>query len=313
MTRLGFLLALASLAAYGQTADGQPSFEVASIKPAPPPEPGRMFMGNRGGPGTKDPGLWVCTNCPVMLVILQAYDIQPYQLSGVTNTERFNITAKLPEGATKAQFRLMLQNLLAERFKLKIHRESKDSQVYELVVAKGGYKMKESAEKPDDGADGLPPPPPPGGRGRPQMDANGYPVMPAGCNGCMMVGPGGKARAQYQNETMQDFAKTIGGQLGKPVTDATGLTGRFDFSIAFDMSAMAMGGKAGAILGPPPGGLPGPGPGAESNAPLGSSDNEPGVTLISAIQSQLGLKLEQKKGKIETIVVDHVEKLPTEN
>jgi uncharacterized protein (TIGR03435 family) len=301
------LTGFACLTAYGQAPS--PTFDVASIKPAPPPEGGRMMMGMRGGPGTKDPGLYSCNNCNLSMLLMQAYNIKHYQLSlpSSLETERFNISAKVPEGTTKEQFRLMLQNLLAERFKLVIHREQKEMQVYDLVVAKGGLKIREAVEDPAKDGDADAPPPllgRGGGRG-PNLDKDGYPIPPKGCNGCLMV-TNGKARMHLEKETMQGFADMLSDQQGKPVTDATGLKGKYDFDVTFNMETMGPG-RAG--LAPPPGGGAA---GACGDAPL-SADSDMGVPLAGAIQSQLGLKLEPKKGQVEMIVVDHAEKVPTEN
>jgi uncharacterized protein (TIGR03435 family) len=272
-------------------------------------------MGMQGGPGNKDPELYRCTNCNIPMLIVQAYDIKHYQLTSPSwmDTVRFDISARVPAGATKEQFRLMLRNLLAERFKLAIHRDQKEMQTYDLVVAKGGLKIKESVEEPpqEPGKDGaaddlLPPLGGRGGRG-PNLDKDGYPVIPKGCNGCIMVVGGGKARMHLEKETMQGFGDMLSNQLGKPVTDATGLKGKYDFDVSFDMEKMGMGR---GDLPPPPGG--GAAPSAGGNSPL-ATDSDMGVPLAGAIQSQLGLKLESKKGQVEMIVVDHAEKVPTEN
>ena len=244
------LLCFTIATARAQTPDGQPSFEVASIKAVPPPEPGKPFMiGTRGGPGTPDPGRFTCNSCNLTMLITQAYGVAGYQLStpGSMNDGRFDVTAKVPEGTTKDQFKLMLQNLLAERFKLTVHREMKDAQIYELVVAKGGPKMKESAEEPAKKSDDAPPPPPPGARGPLPMGKDGFPVLPPGRT-AMFTGMG-RARRQAQRESMEDLAKMLSNQLGKPVTDSTGLMGKYDFTLTW------VGGRDGsgmAGLPPPP-------------------------------------------------------------
>jgi uncharacterized protein (TIGR03435 family) len=304
------LTAFLCLAAYGQTpgqtqvqAQGQPpgpTFDVASIKPAPAPAGGRMMMGMQGGPGTKDPGLYRCNNCNLSMLVTEAYHIKYYQLSvpGSLETERFDISAKVPDGATKEQFRLMLQNLLAERFKLTIHRDQKEMQVYEMVVAKGGLKVKESVPEPNkDGAAD----PPPMTLGRAPLDKNGYPIIPKGCKGCMIV-ENDKARLVAEESTMKEFADRVGAQLGKPVHDLTGLTGKYDFDLTWGRDDTAARGS----------GTP------EANTPLstsstGSAPADFQQMMIAAVQSEIGLKLEQKKGMVEIIVVDHAEKVPTEN
>src|SRR5262249_35474419 len=152
---LAAFLAVSSLSGLSQS----PTFEVASIKPAPPMTGGIMRMGSTGGPETKDPTRFSCENCTLSMLLLQAYDIKPYQLNapGWMNSERFEISAKVPPGATKEQFRQMIQNLLAQRFNVKIHKESKESQTYDLTVNKGGPKFKEAVD--------TPPPPATGGEG----------------------------------------------------------------------------------------------------------------------------------------------------
>jgi uncharacterized protein (TIGR03435 family) len=309
------------IAAYAQTPDGQPSFDVATIKPAAPPNGGRIRIGMNGGPGTPDPGRYTCNFCNLTMLLTQAYDVKGYQISGPSSMDegRFEVTAKVPEGATPAQFKLMLQNLLAERFKLTVHHEKKEAQVYELTVAKGGSKMKESEPEPPKDptkADDAPPPLPPAGRGRPEMGADGFPVLPKAQAGRPMMFMGmGRARMQATAESMEEFAKMLSNQVAKPVTDATGLKGKYDFTLTWDGSRDIFGFGGGLPPPPPPpGGGAGPGAGAAGNTPLaGASDAETHPTIFAAVQSQLGLKLEQKKGQIETIVIDHVEKVPTEN
>ena len=110
-------LNLARMCAYGQAADA-PSFEVASIKPAP-----SSAIQCSGGPGTTDPVLWRCSSVPLGLLITIAYGFQAYQFrpNDPCCIARFDITAKVAEGTTKEQFQRMIQNLLEERFRLKLH------------------------------------------------------------------------------------------------------------------------------------------------------------------------------------------------
>src|ERR1035441_5549283 len=127
--------------AQSESGGAAPAFEAASVKSSPPGSTNGIRM--RGplsdGPGTSDPGLLRCMNCTLADVVVKAYDIEKYQLSGPDwlDTELL-ITAKVPAGATKEQFRLMLQNLLTERFKLALHREKKDVSGYALMVGKDG-------------------------------------------------------------------------------------------------------------------------------------------------------------------------------
>jgi uncharacterized protein (TIGR03435 family) len=199
-------------------------FEAASAKSSPPGSTNGIRIRGplSGGPGTSDPGLLRCMNCTLADVVLKAYDIEKYQLSGPDwlDTELL-ITAKVPVGATKEQFRLMLQDLLAERFKLALHREKKDVPGYALVVGKDGPKLKESVEaEPAQAPQGDPP--------KITLDKNLFVIFPPGYpasgifsyrNGDTLFSTGaGKA-------SMEQLALELTRQLRLPVVDATGLKG----------------------------------------------------------------------------------------
>src|SRR5271154_7259431 len=100
----------------------------------------------KGGPGTADPERLTYTNIALKTILLRAYGVLNYRLSGPDwlNSARFNIVAKVPPGATKEQLTLMLQNLVVERFNLTFHHETKETLVYELTAGKNGPKLKES-------------------------------------------------------------------------------------------------------------------------------------------------------------------------
>ena len=127
----------------------KPSFEVASIKPAAPQSDGRIMVSMGGDPGRLD-----YKNVSLRDLVRSAYDVKDYQVNGPDwmNSARFDLQAKLPPDTPKEQRNLMMQALLAERFQLKVHKESKEVPVYSLVVGKGGAKMKP--------AEDVPPPPP---------------------------------------------------------------------------------------------------------------------------------------------------------
>jgi uncharacterized protein (TIGR03435 family) len=309
------LLFFSCCLAWGQT------FDVASIKPSTPPAPGRgpmLFRGPSGGPGTKDPGR---INYPFMSLkqlLVNAYDVKIYQISGPgwLDTERFDITATMPPDTTKEQFKVMLQNLLKERFKLAVHRETKELAVYSLVVNKGGPKLKES-EGPEPAASDDPPAPPPMPNGPPKIGPDGFPDLPlpaGGRGGLFMMMMPGRARFIARRQTMKDLADRLTFQLSKPVTDATGLTAKYDFTLTF--APENMNGPMGPMPGPVGMGMPAPPPGGGGGR---GGDNvfvpegDPPQNLFGAIQAQLGLKLEAKKGDAEIIVIDHMEKTPTEN
>jgi uncharacterized protein (TIGR03435 family) len=266
-------MALLCLAAQNQ--EPKPEFEAASVKTAVPLGPLGMRFIRSGGPGTSDPGTYRCQNCSLFQIVLEAYGVKlPLRFSGPSwlQSVRFDISAKLPTGATQEAFQSMLQNLLASRFKLAVHSEKREMRVYELAVARNGPKFKESAPKDMLGDDA----PPPGVK----RDAEGYPVLPPGV---MMAVVPGHARLRSENKPMAWFVEMLSNQMGAPVVDATGLHGKFDFILSWTFEE------------------------------AGSATDPAGPILPSALQSQLGLKLEEKKGLVEVLVVDRIEKVPTEN
>jgi uncharacterized protein (TIGR03435 family) len=258
------------------------------------------WNGMMGGPGTNDPGRVTFRRSNLVALVTQAWDVKPYQVSGLdpTGGQDFDIDAKVPAGATKEQFRAMLRNLLAERFKLAIHHETKEMQGYELTAAKGGAKLKEAA----------PEPPNPGGPGalpapvsmptRITMGKDGYPEIPPGV--AVTIFGSSRARWQLPHSGVAGLVSWLSGRLGKPVSDATGLTGKYDFSLYWSpdagmrSSAASAAASDGAVAAAPP-------------------DSDAGPTLLMALQQQMGLKVEAKKVRVDVIVVDHAEKVPTEN
>jgi uncharacterized protein (TIGR03435 family) len=178
---------------------------------------------------------------------------------------------------------VMLQNLLAERFGLKVHRERREMPVYELVIAKGGPKFKEAV-----------PLPPPAAAPKMAFDADGVPVLPPG-GGTVSGLPGKDGTSSWgvmhEEITMERLAAILGSLIGgRSVTDATGLTGKYDLAMHWLLHA------------DPP----------DSIAPADSSIGA-AAGVFAALQSQLGLKLESKKGMVEVLVVDHCERMPAEN
>jgi len=295
-----------------------PSFDAASVKPADLPRPdGRgmvMIRPPAGGPGSKDPGRITYPFASLKYLLFTAYDVKDFQISGPAflDTEHFEVSATMPPATTKEQFHLMLQNLLMERFKLAIHKETKDLPMYELTVAKGGPKLKVAEEtKPGgDAAPPMPPPPPPGG---PKIGADGFPDLPpiGGRAGIFHIMMPGRAKLVANRQTIQNLADELSTQLTKPVIDHTGLKEKYDFTLTFAPDQIT--GPMGMMLGPPP---PSAASGADGGRAGGNGpapDSEPLATLFVALQSQLGLKLEAKKGPVQLMVVDHIEKTPTEN
>jgi bla regulator protein blaR1 len=265
---------------FAQPAGAPLTFEVASVKPSqencgPDPCPA-MIMFQSGG------GLRI-SRVPVKFIIGFAYEVHDFQISGGPawiSTDRFDIDAKadshdeadryspdpaqLTDERRKAateRTRERLRNLLADRFQLVIRRETKEQQVYALVVAKGGPKLSETKE----GKGNMR-----GGRG--MLSGDG--VEPA------------------------FLATTLSQQLGRPVIDKTGLTGKYDFELKWTPDPGE--GPAGPF-GPPPPGVQLPPP-PDANGP----------SLFTALTEQLGLRLESEKAPADVLVIDRVEK-PSEN
>ncbi len=305
-------LALTSCVAFAQQSGSLPSFEVASVKPAAPQAAGRIRV-MMGG----DPGMLNYSNVSLRDIIRIAYSVKEYQISGPDwlNSQRFDIVAKLPAGASNDDKPLMLQSLLAERFKLALHREKKELPAYALVVAKNGPKLKDAEPIPE----GTPPPPlpgdgPMGGRegGRYTVGRNGVPQIAPGRGGAFMQM--GRGHLVANRIPVSGFAEMLGRQLDRPVVDETGLKGDYDFVLDWTPEP-GEGAAFGAGL-PTKGSEPGPPPPppGENVAPAAATPDAPArPPLTVAIQQQLGLKLETKKLPAELLVIDRIEKVPTEN
>jgi bla regulator protein blaR1 len=292
------------------------SFEVATVKPT---KPGSMGMMLRIRPG----GRFAANGITVKFLLQEAYNVKDQQIAGAppwVESERFDIDAKaedsegaamdkLPPEQRKDRLMQMMQSLLADRFKLALGHEKKEMAVYALVVAKGGPKLKPStfdpskfkpSDKPPDG-------PPPKPSGPPVPGKAGGP--PRGGEGIWMQGPG---QLNLMAAQLPMFVNVLSRLTGRIVIDKTGLTGRYDCSLHWtpDPSEGPMipgGPKGGAGFGP------GPGPGVQT--PDGAPPQAPeasGPSLFTALQEQLGLKLEPQKAPVDILVIEHVEK-PSEN
>jgi len=276
------LAALICCVGWAQPAADAPVFEAASVKPSPPPDlsTNLMVSGAYGGPGTDDPIRIEYRHLDLLNLLGRAYNLPPQQLSAPDwmSRETFEIAAKVPPGSTTEQVRLMLQNLLVERFQLQVHRETKEALVYFLMVAKGGPKLVPHADDPQPAGAAIPRRDEPV---RAKFDAKGYPILPPG------VGFGelnGKARLRLENSDLAGLVRRLARQLDAPVIDKTGLDGKYDIALSWTERP----------------------PGAEPDA-------DAGPDLLAAVSEQLGLKLERKKGPVEMLVVDHAEKVPTGN
>jgi uncharacterized protein (TIGR03435 family) len=302
---------------HAQTAEKQLTFDVASIKPAVMPTMGggrgvvMRKMGPSGGPGSQDPGRVRYPMTTVRNLMMIAYDVKSYQISGppTIDSERFEVQATMPPDTSKENFKIMLQNLLAERFLLKLRRETKELPMYSLIAGKKGPKLTEASTAPPSDADAAPMPLPPPGRIK--MGPDGFPILPppgGGRGGIFTMMMPNRARLIAQRQTMKDLCDRLTMILDKPVTDATGLTAKYDFTLTYSPEGLNSG-MGLMIAGAPPPPPPPPGGGSTDKAP----DVEAPPDLFGAIQAQLGLKLDAKKGPVELLVIEHVEKAPTAN
>lgn len=288
------LAALVALVGFGQTAP--PQFEVASIRPAPPFTPGQI------GLGLHIDGSQVSIRQFALKDDLAiAFNLKQYQIVGPDwlTTERFDIVAKLPEGAPRDQVRAMLQALLLDRFQMKTHHETKDFSVYGLVVAKGGLKMKELPPDPADTATD-------GGsqsnRGAVNVDVSagrGGVVANYGHGSFFTMGDDSIEAKKMQMNYVADMLARF---EDRPVVDMTGLKGKYDFTLTFtqeDYRAMMIRAAISSGMALPP-------------EAIQAMERASGDSLFSALQT-LGLKLESRKAPLDVLVIDHADKTPTEN
>jgi uncharacterized protein (TIGR03435 family) len=279
-----------------------PEFEVASVRAASSTPPYRPILAAgdiKGGPGTADPTRMTFTWVVVRRLLMTAFALPLDQISGsdwvMGQDARFDISANVPAGATTEQTNEMLLNLLKDRFHLAYHREKKDFDVYTLVVAKGGLKLKDAALP-----DGPPPEAPqPGTRVvAAPVDRDGFPQLPAGRANAQGRSQNGVELVTFRMSTPQTLLSMLQFALMPSRTvDKTGLTGKYDFTLRYSQA-----------------GLPGPMGKRLSAAPPGDADlSDSAPDLFTALEKQLGLKLEKSRTQLDVIVVDHMDKQPTEN
>lgn len=305
MTR-PFMLMIVIVAVH-RPASGQEQpikFEVASVRPSTPPVPEAISGGGRryaascqGGPGTRDPTRLSCPHINIARLIFQAFDLKPYQCKFPSwmSSAWFALTANIPVGATKEQLRLMEQDLLAERFKLSAHFEKKKMLVYELTIAKSGPKLKQTGkhhEVPEDSPSSSNAAQP----AKLERDADGFPLPPPWFGPMSATFKGGRMRIRAIDRTLPEFASFLSSRFAIPVQDATRLRGNYDImltcSAAFFGSVATQVGESAMSAASTPGGIP---------------------TCPEALRQQLGLQLTREKGLVDFFVLDHIEKVPTEN
>jgi uncharacterized protein (TIGR03435 family) len=278
-------------------------FDVASIKPNDSGEP-RVAM--RFLPG----GSYEATNVTLRAMIQQAYRVSERQVIGGPEwlaRERFDILAKPPEGATQGQFPERLQALLADRVNLKTHRETREMPIYALVLARRdgslGPQIRTSPMDCSPGAaaaargrGNVPAPAVGGAGGRQQTPMPAMPPLGSEPRPCGQMFGGN--RISGGGSTMAGIATMLQTFTGRIVQDRTGLSGSFDFDLQFtpDPGLRGQG---------PGGGLP-PQPGA---APAADAD---AVSIFTAVQEQLGLRLESAAGPVDVLVIDSADR-PSEN
>jgi uncharacterized protein (TIGR03435 family) len=236
-----------------RAAHGQPvSFDTATIRVSP--------VGAKGGEGenlTVNPGGVSMRNVSLRFCVQWAYELKPFQLGtpGWMESDRYDIVAKSAGPVAVEQLRRMMQALLAERFKLTLHHETKEMSMYALVAGK----------KPK--------------------------LQPAKGEGPGVMKPNGGA-LEFRNMTMGELAERLPARpfgIGRPVVDQTELPGRYDFDwkLADNM--------------------------VELKSNLEKRELEGDTSMFATALSSLGLKLETQKGPVDTVVVDHAEKVPVEN
>jgi uncharacterized protein (TIGR03435 family) len=227
------------------------SFEVASVKRIPESNPKA-----NGSPEERN-GAIAYRNMHMKVILMRAFDLQDSQIIGPDWlwSERYDIDARLPQGATQDQVPAMLQSLLAERFGFKWHMETREGQVDTLVIAKKGTTL-----KPAESAVPY----------KANTDRTG--------------------RHLHQAFTMANFARFLSLQLQAQIIDETGLNGLYDMTLNYM-----------------------PGAQLASMSARGDDLRDAAPPLRVAIEQQLGLKLEARKGPVKTLVIDHMERIPTEN
>jgi uncharacterized protein (TIGR03435 family) len=306
----GLVLTASSLV--GQTTAAALAFDVASIKPSEPITPamvqaGRIHAGMRIDGSRVDIG-----NFTLLQLITKAYDVKTYQVQGPSwmtpAAQRFDIVANLPAGATKEQVPQMLQALLAERFKLVIHRDTKEHNVYALVVAKGGAKITQTQE-PAPSGDGAAPNPAITGSSSVTINQSKGGASEvsdgAGLRQKMIPSADGKSvRFEISKASMALLAEGLSPLVDRPIVDMTELKG--DYDVTFEVSMQELMNAARAAGADVPPGAPG------ASASPAEAASDPGGSIFTAIQS-LGLKLEPRKAPLLMIVVDQAEKMPTDN
>jgi uncharacterized protein (TIGR03435 family) len=337
MRRMAFCMELIAAAAFGQ---GKLAFEVATIKPSAPLDTAKMVAAIQAG-GQMPVGPHIGPHRAEYLymnlksLIAYAYRVKPYEISGPDwlEQQRFDIVAKYPDGATKDDAPRMLQSLLEDRFRLKVHKSMEERPVLALVAGRGGPKLRASAEKPAPIDENAPLKP-----GERRLDGpGGKPMLVRTdvASGAIIVDMGEQGKMTYKVDrtatppaihvefsmvTMTGLANMmtqiltqIAGSSGREIVDMTRIEGNYEAALDLSLDDMiAMMRNAGMDI---PGRAPAATGAAVANgtaAVPAASDPSGGMSLAEAVRS-MGLKLESRKAPIEQLIVDYAEKKPAEN
>jgi uncharacterized protein (TIGR03435 family) len=326
-----FGLLAASDVGFAQSTSARPVFDVATVKPAAPLDMAKLAADVQAGRMPKiGPEIGAVrasfTYMSLTQLIATAYNARLYQISGPAwlSDTRFDIEGTIPEGATKDDVPAMLRALLEERFKLVAHKAQEEHKVLALVVGKSGPKMKQSPAAPAPIDPNAPLQPGerqidgPDGPIRMKVDSNGTVTLNMGAKGTM------KQKFDRQNRslniessavTMDGFAEMLSNQLmqmgganSRQVVDMTGLKGFYQVDLEISLAdLMDMARSAGVTLPAAP-----PSASAGANAVPVASDPGGGTSVFESV-GEMGLKLQDRQATVERLVIDHVEKTPTEN
>jgi uncharacterized protein (TIGR03435 family) len=280
-----------------QISSETPAFEVASVKPLAPGSLHDFFPPDnriaeltrfRGGPGTDSPTRITYRGVTLKMLLARAYNLKDDQIRGPgwLDEQLYEIVATLPERTDLEKFRVMLQQLLTERFQIKLHRDTKIAFVYALRAAKNGPKMRPAEKSPVFA-----------------NDSEGVEAARAKASAAAAA-LGAKIRAgdlrnhrglELRSASVTKFAEVLSSYLDHPVEDLTRLEGQYSFALQWIANR---GGQSAGVAADPD-----------------DAQNEPsgGESIFDAVHDQLGLKLQLEKRKSEMLMIDEASKLPTDN
>ena len=288
---MGSAALFGSSALFAQSAPARPEFEVASIKASAP------FDNVKVNIGVKVDGAQVhYTYFSLQDYLRLAYRVKSFQISGpdFLASERFDIDAKLPAGATREQVPDMLQALLTERFGVKLHHETKEFPVYGLVLAKGGIKAQEVPQTAEDLANDA--------KKTTEVNASGSAQGTSVNYGNGSSFNFANNKVEVRKLTMTYLADMLARFMDMPVVDMTNLPGKYDFTVNLteeDYTVMMIRAAVSAGVPLPPQAL---------RLLEGATDQ----SLYTGLRAQ-GLSLEKRKAPLDIIVVDKMLKVPVEN